>query len=131
MLTVPPPRYPRKHGRVIEPVASPTPVVPLTLVAAVYDPEFGVELTFDRAVDVAGFEGAAIVVTDGEYTFAQHVGTAATLVGPTMVRVTLVAGEPWVTPGVRLSAAAGNGIVASEGGAAWAGVSDVVVPFGA
>ena len=45
------------------------------------------------------------------------------------VRVLLSGTEEYAGPGVVLTAAAGNGIVAADGGVAWAGVADLSLPF--
>ena len=131
MLVVPPPRYPRKHGRVIEPVASPTPVLPLTLVSAAYEPG-GTELTltFDRAIDIAGIDVSAFVVNDGIVGFTYQGIGSPTQLSANAVLVLLEGLIEFEGPDARLTVGAGNGIVASGDGAAWAGVSDVVVPFG-
>jgi hypothetical protein len=80
-----------------------------------------VTLTFDRAVSITGVHPAAISVNDGEFA-------DATLVSPTTVRVTLELDSD-AGPGVTLTASPDNGIVAADDGAAWAGVSDVGLPF--
>jgi hypothetical protein len=105
----------------------------LVLVAAAY--EAGtvpptVTLVFDRAIDVSGIAGAAIVVSDEGDLGETLTGTGAvTLLGPATVRIGLVkVGDP--LPGsTTLTATAGNGIVAADDGGAWAGVTDLVLPF--
>jgi hypothetical protein len=54
---------------------------------------------------------------------------AAIVVGPTTVQILLSGIEEYAGPGVILTAAAGNGIVAADGGLAWAGVTDLSLPF--
>ena len=50
-------------------------------------------------------------------------------VGPASVLVPLDEDGEFVGTGVRLTVTAGNGIVAVDDGAAWAGVTDVELPF--
>jgi hypothetical protein len=108
-------------------------VEPLTLVSAVYDGdvELVLTLTFSRAIDVDAIDGAAIIVNDPGAMLDQLIGTGgATLEGPATVRIGLVTQSVPPVPGaVTLTAGAGNGIVASDGGA-WAGVTAVTLPFG-
>jgi hypothetical protein len=100
------------------------------LVAAAYDPGATVTLTFDRPVDVAAMDVAAVAVDDGPVMGFRYVGFGTpTMLDPRTVNVTLTGVEDFPGPGVTLSVAAGNGIVAAGGGA-WAGVSDVALPFG-
>ena len=104
---------------------------PPVLVAASYEPGSWVDLTFGRPVDVTGVVPGALTVADGDDVGARFGGTGPVTQpgGPATVRVTLAALEPWATPGVRLTATAASGIVAAEGGAAWAGVTDVPLPL--
>jgi hypothetical protein len=102
----------------------------LTLVAATYDPDTSVDLTFDRPIDVGAFDGAAVVVEDGEIVGAKYDGQGgATLLNPTTVRISLLEVGPPDGPPVTLSASAANGIVAADDGGAWAGVTGLVLPF--
>ena len=122
-----PPRIHRKRKR----VTATSPVSPLTLVSATYEPGDSVTLTFDRAIDIDALDAAAVVLMDGEYAFGRFVGSAgASLASATTVVVPLTMGEGWLTAGVRLTVSAANGIVASEDGAAWAGVTELELPFG-
>jgi hypothetical protein len=119
-------RHERKRA-----LTAPTPPAALTLVAATYEGGAYVELTFDRAVDIAALDASAVVVSDGDVTGFQYAGTAESfLVGPTVLRVMLAAVEEGAEPGVTMTAGAGNGVVASGDGAAWAGVSALELPFG-
>jgi hypothetical protein len=87
-------------------------------------------LTFDRAVDIAGIDGAAITVNDPLTLSSLFDGSGgATLVLPTVVQLTLVpAGLPSGVV-VTLSATDANGIAPAGGGAAWAGVTNLELPF--
>ena len=97
--------------------------------AASYDPTAAVVLTFDRAIDIAGIDGAAVVVNDG-VNGLQFAGTnGVTLVGPAAVEVVLAGLGEWLDPGVTLTVSPANGIVAAGDGAAFAGVTDVGLPF--
>ena len=104
----------------------------LTLALATYQDLNPSELllTFDRAIDLADFDGAAIVVNDAAITGMRWQGTED--VGQpddTTVRITLTATGP-ATPGpLTMSAGANNGIVAVDDGGQWAGVTNVGLPF--
>jgi len=128
MIIVPliPFRRRRKAGGAVQ-----APPAALTLVSATYDIETeSVILSFDRAVDVAGFDPAAITVQDGVYAAGLFVGSGpATVVNPTTIQVFLEQiGSPTVSD-VELWATAGTGIVAVDDGGTWAGVTAVVLPF--
>jgi len=81
-------------------------------------------------VDVAGYDPAAITVQDGEFAAGLFVGSGpATVVNPTTIQVFLEQiGSPTVSD-VELWATAGTGIVATDDGGTWAGVTAVVLPF--
>ena len=53
-----------------------------------------------------------------------------TVLDPVTVRLAMTGVDDYAGPGVVLSAAAGNGIVAADGGLPWAGVSGVELPLG-
>jgi hypothetical protein len=123
----------RKRAGVPRPrAAQPSPPVgALTLVAADYDPGTAVILTFDRAIDIASLDGSVIVIDDGSFQGFRYSATlAAALTAPATVRIELDGIEEFAGPDVRLTAGAGNGIVAVGDGAAWAGVANVAIPFG-
>ncbi len=101
----------------------------LVLVAAAYEPSTWVRLTFDRAVDLAALDPGQITVSEGWVSHTLWAGAGATLVGPAEVQVALVAAGPSTTTDPFLTATAATGIVAVNDGGAWAGVSDVVLPF--
>jgi hypothetical protein len=132
MLLPAPPLYPRKRTprpRGNQPPAPPAPVA-LTLVAATYESGTAVVLTFDRAVDVAAFVGAAITFDDALDTGLVYDGQGgATLVDPLTVRVLLqsVGGSSGSVD--VLNATASSGIVAVDDGGTWAGVIDLELPF--
>ena len=106
------------------------PPAALVLVAATYAESTWVRLTFDRPIDIGGFVGAAIVVNDGDLSATRWQGIApATLIGPASVEIQLAEIEPIGAGDVRLTASAGNGIVAVDDGGTWGGVSALSLPF--
>ena len=106
-------------------------VAPLTLVSAAYDAGGpAVTLTFDRAVDVSAFSGGDVLVDDATFNGMRYTGEVAEVEGPpTVVRVLLTDVGDDLGAGVTLTATAGNGIVAAGDGAAWAGVTDLGLPW--
>ena len=109
-------------------IAAPV-VAPLTLVSAALLPD-SVRLTFDRAVDAAGLDGAAIAV-DSYESGATYVGTNAfAQPGPATIEVTLEFASDYFGPGTLLTASSATGIVAADDGGAWAGVTGLELPFG-
>jgi hypothetical protein len=103
----------------------------ISLIAATYEgddtPQF-LTLVFDRAVDTAGLVGAQITVRDGEVNERTYHGTATVTRPDEMtVRIQLVDAGPFVGADTRLTATAGTGI--SAVGAAWAGVTNLLLPF--
>jgi hypothetical protein len=100
-----------------------------TLVSAVCDESPSLTLAFDRAVDVAGIDVALFRVDIGVMGFSSVGYDAAIVVNPTTVQILLSGIGEYAGPGVILTAAAGNGIVAADGGLAWAGVSGLGLPF--
>ena len=127
---VPSQRRVRRKRRAAAP-STPTPPAALTLVSATYDIETeSVVLAFDRAVDASGYDPAAITVQDGEFAAGLFVGSGpAEVVNPTTIQVFLEQiGSPTVSD-VELSATALTGIVATDDGGTWAGVTNLVLPF--
>jgi hypothetical protein len=123
---------PRRHRKTTPPPVEPAPPpVALALVAASYDSDdFSVELTFDRAVDASGLAAAAVTLQDGEFAAASFVGAwPAAVISPTTIKVFLAEiGGPTVND-VELTATAASGIVATDDGGTWAGVTGLVLPF--
>jgi hypothetical protein len=120
-------RYRQKPAGPKEQVAP----VALTLVAATYDIETeSVTLAFDRAVDAAAYDPAAITAQDGLYAGGLFVGSGpASVINPATIQVFLEQiGSPTVSD-VELSATALTGIVAVDDGGTWAGVTNLVLPF--
>jgi hypothetical protein len=123
---------PRRHRKTTPPSVEPAPPpVALALVAASYDSDdFSVLLTFDRAVDASGLAAAAVTLQDGEFAAASFVGAwPAAVISPTTIKVFLAEiGGPTVND-VELTATAASGIVATDDGGTWAGVTGLVLPF--
>ena len=99
--------------------------------SAEYQESTWVRLTFDRPIDIAGLVGSAIVVDDADLSATRWQGTAAaTMVTAVTVQIELAEVETIVGgSGILLDATGGSGIVAVDDGGAWAGVSDVELPF--
>src|SRR4051812_10624887 len=130
MLLPAPPLYPRKRKpRPRTRQFGPPPVGMLTLVSASYVPGENVELTFSRAIDVAGIDPSAFAVTDGLIVGFNYVGIGATQAGPSSVRVDLSGTVETTDPVTTLSASGANGIVADGDGASWAGANELGLPF--
>ena len=111
------------------PPTPPTPPLALTLVAATYDPAtLLLMLTFDRPVNIAAFDGAAVQVGDPTFNFTLYNGTggAAYLASPTVVGIYLAQQDDYFGTEVDLMADGASGIVAVDDGAAWAGTSGIV-----
>jgi hypothetical protein len=128
MIIVPliPFRRRRKPGGAVQ-----APPAALTLVSATYDIETeSVTLAFDRAVDASAYDPAAITVQDGVFAAGLFVGSGpASVINPTTIQVFLEQiGSPTVSD-VELWATAATGIVATDDGGTWAGVTALVLPF--
>ena len=131
MLSTPPFRKHRGHPVRRGQESPPAPPVALTLASASYDTdEFSVTLVFDRAVDAAGLDPAAITLQDGEFAVGSFVGSGpATPVNPTTIKVFLEEiGGPTASD-VELTATASTGIVAVDDGGTWGGVTGLVLPY--
>jgi hypothetical protein len=111
---------------------APPPVAPLVLVAAAYDGVgLTVTLTFDRAVDVGGWDGSQVVVADAVTNLARYAATGTvTLLAPAVVRAGLAFVEAFADPfGVFLDATADSGVVAQDDGGTWAGANGLELPW--
>ena len=106
------------------------PPAALTLVAATYLEKEWVQLTFDRAIDIAAIDPTQIVIDDDQFSGWKLGGlSGATLVDPVTVQVPLDRIDNSSEAGVHLFATASSGIVASDDGGTWAGVSELALPF--
>jgi hypothetical protein len=126
------PRIPFIRRRRRPPIATTAPAVELILESAAYEEgeENAVVLTFDRAVDIAGLDGAQITVNDGVYVGSVFAATgAATMLTPTSVRIVLEPIGEAEIGAVTLTASATSGIIAVDDGGTWAGAVDLALPF--
>ena len=111
-------------------VSAPTPPVALTLVSASYQEKEWVRLTFDRAIDISSLDPTQIVIDDDQFSGWKLGGqSGSTLVDPVTVQVPLDRIDNSSEAGVHLFVSATSGIVASDDGGTWAGVSDLALPF--
>ncbi len=114
-----------RRRRRAAPIAPPAALV---LVGATLMPE-SVVLAFDRAIDLAGLDGAVIFVDDYESGSLYQGTQFASLLNPTTAEIGMVIIDSSTGTQILLTAGAGNGIVAVDDGGAWAGVTDVELPF--
>jgi len=105
--------------------------VGLTLVAATYKwDESWVQLTFDRAIDVAAMDVTQIFVMDGTNMNAKYQGNdVPVVVSPTSVKVYLTGIDEYDGASDLLDATGSSGIVSVYDVGTWAGCTDVVLPF--
>ena len=133
MLLFPSPRFRKRRGHAKRKPPTPPPPAAPTLVSAIYEGDDSPELLtlgFDRAVDTSGLVGTAIVVRDGALNARLYKATGPITRPDAMtVRIQLVDNGPIVGEDVQLTASSSNGIVAVDGGAAWSGVTNVVLPY--
>ena len=132
MLVIPPSEF-RKHRRPRKQRASaPTPTA-LNLVVAVlesFDDDPRVRLTFDRAIDLAGFDPSHVRVDDPTNSGSAFVGTGVDDVPDAQsVVVGLVFDGPAEGSQTVLNATAETGIVAADDGTPWGGASELPLPF--
>jgi hypothetical protein len=126
IIQVPPRRVGRKRRS-----ANNAPTPSLTLVAASYNADSSfVDLTFDVAIDIDAMDCEKIYVDDGVTMGFVYQGiTGPELINPMTVRVLLNGIAESTASDVRLTVQAGNEIVPTGGGDAWAGVTGLVLPF--
>ena len=129
MLIIPPPQFRKRRREKRTAAANAT--AALTLVSAAYDGDaYTLMLVFSQAISVAGVSPTQIVVYDGFGNGAYYnAANGTTLINPTTVRFDLNEIDPFTGPDTHLNASSTNGIVAVSDGAAWAGVSGLVLPF--
>ena len=101
----------------------------LMLVSATYDVKTSVTLQFDRAIDISALDGSQIKVSDDSVPGEFIATGTVTLLDPQTVRIRLNNFDSTSGPGVHLNVSADSGIVAVDDGAAWGGVTDLVLPF--
>lgn len=106
-----------------------TPAPALTLVDVTYETGTFVQLTFDRAIDISATDVLVITVDDGDNGFRYRGTGTAEQPAPATVYVILDGLEELPLEGVHLNATNANGIVAADDATAWAGVSELELPF--
>jgi hypothetical protein len=101
------------------------------LVAAYYDENVGVlRLQFDRAINIAALNGAAITVRDGTWDQTTYNGVSdVSVIDPQTIDLTLVPVGSWSVNEETLTATAHSGIVAVNDGGTWPGVTNLTLPF--
>src|SRR5690348_7117346 len=88
MLSIPPTKFRKHRGRPIR--KAPSGPAALTLVSAAYSEDGFVTLAFDRAVDIAGFDGDQVTVVDEAINASIYRATgSATLLNATTLRADL------------------------------------------
>jgi hypothetical protein len=133
VFNAPPLQPPRRRSRTKRRPAPPTPPAQELILESAdltqEDPE-SLILTFDRAIDMAGYDGSAVIVNDGSYVGMVYSATGpVTMLSPTSVNIELVAISEDYGPGVTLNAPATTGIVAVDDGGTWGGATAVELPF--
>ena len=130
LLPVNPTRFRKRPPRIK--VNKAAPPAALTLVSArFFDDEPGVELKFDRAIDISSVDPTAIEVDDDVFTGNWYAGApgSASLTAPDTVEFHLDSIQVGQGGGVFLYATAMSGIVAVDDGGTWAGVTALALPF--
>jgi len=133
MLTISSTKYRKGHRRIedVSTVAPPVPVGPPVLVAASYDPTaLKLTLGFDRAIDVSRFDGSQVTANDGAYNLKAYSAANSPTLSDAMTVVIGLIEVSWTEVGdVFMNASPVTGIVAMDDGSAWAGVTDLVLPY--
>ena len=121
----------RRVGRKRKPAAMNAPLAGApVLIAAEYLAGTWVRLTFDRPVSFTSPIGSdELFVDDAPGTGSLWVGNLITALGAAQVEVSLLEYDPSAGAATTLSASATTGIVSAHDGTAWAGVSNVALPF--
>jgi hypothetical protein len=100
------------------------------LLAASYAPgDLILSLTFDRAVDVSAIVPGQLIVVDGEQDIEWGGTAEAWQDSPESLSMIMIENGEYTGEGTKLTVTSSSGIVAAEGGAAFAGVSDVELPY--
>jgi hypothetical protein len=131
MLIVPPIPFRRRRKPAMAQEAPPPVAGPVLTAALLVSPEV-LRLTFDRAIDIGGFDASQIDVQlpqqpgfDYEWIGVGVAGRPA----PQTLDVNLQKFGPPSGTQDRLTASATTGIVAADDGAPWAGVTDLPLPW--
>lgn len=126
MITIPPAKF-RPWHRKRKPRSM---VDSLALVAAIYEEDAWVRLTFDRAIDVSAIDASQVHVNDNPGTGWFYTGNGSiNQVNATTVQIELAQDGAAMEPETFLVASASTGIVAVDDGAQWAGTSGTALPF--
>ena len=99
------------------------------LTIASYDSGTLIDLTFDVPVDVSGLIPSAFIVFDGPANTLYAGDGAPTVMSPTRILLALAEVEPTGGAAVLLTVYTENGIVAVDGGAPFAGVAALTLPY--
>lgn len=122
-------RVHRKRRVVPARAASAGPVLVSAAYDAGNDPPI-LTLTFDRGVDVSGLDGNEILVNDDSFTGLKYFATGGVSQPDATTVELLLTGDGFPgAAGLWVTAGAGNGIVGAEGEEAWAGVTELALPF--
>ena len=126
MIKVPPiPFRGRRRRR-----GAPAPAAVVLVAAYYFESGPHVNVSFDRAIDAAGFVGTQFIVSDDAFTGDLMDGTGGvTVLSPTALQISLVRIGTAAGSGVRLTAIGGAGIVAVDDAGAWPGVADLELPY--
>jgi hypothetical protein len=132
MLLRPIPLIYRRRAGALKPrgATPPTPAA-LTLVQATYQPAVpSIRLKFDRAIDASALAGNQVVVADGPTAGLRFDAMGdLTIIDPQTIEMGLTDIESFTGPDVRLTASAATGIVATDDGGTWPGVTNLLLPF--
>ena len=126
MVSFPPAKY-RKRRKPKPAAVAAVPAAPV-LVAASFDGAMAY-LTFDRAVDISAMVPYQITVYDGPGGLEWGATPTVTQISPVLIEIAMIDLYAFTGEGVTMTATDATGIVAVDGGEAWAGVADVALPF--
>jgi hypothetical protein len=129
MLIPLPPKSHRRRVRLKATAANPPPTA-LTLVEASFDTVDGVylRLTFDRAIDASGLNGSAIQLGVNEFGYLYDATGPFEMYAPETINILMVQIGGYEGDDI-LNATSASGIVAVDDGGAWAGVTDITLPY--
>jgi hypothetical protein len=108
------------------------PVVGPVLVQAIYPVEGvvgAIDLVFDRAISIEGLDGTQIIVKDGLISGMINNVAFGELRDAQTVRLFLQGLEDYSLPNQLLDATGDNGIASVDTGDAWAGASELGLPW--
>src|SRR5690349_2878865 len=127
---------PRRHRkRAVLPVVSPTPppppppppTAPTLLSAVQHTPGESLLLTFDQAVAISAIDPSEFLFNWNPSDNVYRGIDTPTLLGLTSVLLPLTTDHDGAEPGTWMTAGAGNGIVAVEGGLPWTGATELAL----